>query len=460
MKLDLPRCLGPHDSRSLALEILLDSRRQEAFIQDLLDRHLARVSLTPPDRRLTTQLAYGVLRRRGTLYALLRPHITRDPRQVEDWLWDVLGIGAYQLAFLSNIPPHAALHESVELAARFGRPGAKGFVNGVLRALARLLTDDEAPGDAADALPTEAGRYRRLARRVLPDPATHPVEYLSSAFGLPEWLVARWQTRFPADECRRLGFWFAGPAPLTLRVNRLRTTRDAYLTALASAGVSAEAGEHLQAVRLLEPAAVRDLPGYADGWFAVQDETAMRVASAVDPQPGMRVLDLCAAPGGKATHLAELMGDDGTVIACDVDERRLQTVAELAQRLRLCSVHTGTVRRDGGGVPAGRFDAVLVDVPCSNTGVLGRRPEARWRLGPDDLAELVPVQTRLLRLAVDRMRPGGVVVYSTCSIEPEENLGVVDTVAKATPGIVVEDDDEAVPGRPADGGYWARLRKE
>jgi 16S rRNA (cytosine967-C5)-methyltransferase len=450
-----------HDARSLALQVLLDCARHEGFIQDVLDRHLgqdAARGLSPADRRLATHLAYGVLRRRGTLQALLTPLVNRAPEQVEPWLWDALMLGAYQLALLTQIPAHAALNETVELAARFGRPRAKGFLNGVLRACAGLVTAERADGPAADALPLEGGAFRRLARAVLPDPATHPVEYLARGFGLPLWLARRWFDRLGRDEAYRLGFWFAGPAPLTLRVNPLRTTRQQVLEALGRAGLTAEPGDHPQAVRLREHAAVRELPGYAEGSFCVQDESAMHVSSAVNPQPGWTVLDLCAAPGGKTTHLAELMQDNGRIVACDI-EQRLQTVKELAARLRLSCIETVTIDPDRPhDVPAGPFDAALVDVPCSNTGVLGRRPEVRWRLTPDDIRHLVTLQERLLRLALSRVQPGGVVVYSTCSIEPEENEQLVQRVLQQTPGAVLEVEQEAIPGLPADGGYWARLR--
>jgi 16S rRNA (cytosine967-C5)-methyltransferase len=458
---ELPHFLGPrHTARTLALQVLLDGRHRDGFVQELLDRGLSAADLSAADRRLATQLVYGVLRRRGTLQALVEPFVNRPPENVEPWLWDALRLGAYQLALLDQIPVHAALNETVELAARFGRPGAKGFLNGVLRAVSRLVTPEPASGPAADALPLEAGAYRRLARPVLPEPASHPVEYLSTGFGLPAWLVRRWAERYPPEECYRLGFWFAGPAPLTLRVNPLRTTRDDYLAACAAAGVSAEPGGHPQAVRLRENTPVRDLPGYAEGLFSVQDESAMHVASAVAPEPGMTVLDLCAAPGGKATHLAELMQNRGTVLACDPDRQRLRTVSDLAGRLGLSIVETRPVSRSLDDLPAGPFDAVLADVPCSNTGVLGRRPETRDRLRPADLPELAALQERLLHAAADRVRPGGVVVYSTCSVEPEENGGVVRSVLAARTDLRLEAEEEAVPGRPADGGYRARLRRE
>ena len=173
----------------------------------------------------------------------------------------------------------------------------------------------------------------------------------------------------------------------------------------------------------------------------------------------MAVLDLCAAPGGKATHLAELMQDRGRVVACDSDRKRLQTVGALACRLGLKTVETRSVSRTLEDLPAGPFDVVVADVPCSNTGVLGRRPETRDRLRPGDLRELSQIQEGLLLAAVDRVRPGGVVIYSTCSIEPEENGGVVRRVLEGGSDLRLESQADAVPGRPADGGYRARLRR-
>jgi 16S rRNA (cytosine967-C5)-methyltransferase len=455
------RFLGERPTaRSLALQVLLDGARHDGFVQELLDRRLGEAALSPADRRLATQLVYAVLRRRGTLQALLSPLLKRPPSEVEPWLWEALLLGACQLALLDHVPPHAALNETVELAAQFGRPRAKGFLNGVLRACAALITSDNAAGPATDALPLEGGRFRKLARAVLPDPAREPVEYLAHGFGLPRWLARRWHERYGVEEARRLGFWFAGPAPLTLRCNPLRTERDRLLSALKEAGVGAEPGEHLQAVRLHEHAPVRDLPGYKEGWFSVQDESAMRVASALSPAPGSSVLDLCAAPGGKTTHLAELMGGQGRVVACDVDADRLRTVTELARRLGVECVETVLIDpKRPDSVPAGPFDAVLADVPCSNTGVLGRRPEARWRLRPDDLQHLTRLQARLLKTACERVRPGGVVVYATCSIEPEENGELVRSVLRGTAGVSLEAEEGPAPGRPSDGGYWARLRR-
>jgi 16S rRNA (cytosine967-C5)-methyltransferase len=455
-----PRFHGrQHSARSLAFQVLLEADRGNGFIQEILDKHLSQAELSPADRRLATHLAYGVVRRRSTLDALVRPFLKREPHQIEPWLWNALRLGAFQLALMTHIPVHAAIHETVELAGLFERTRAKGFLNAVLRALAPLVSDQRLAQPGADALPMEQRQYRKLERPIFPDPIARPVEYLAAAFALPRWLVGRWLDRYGWDECNRLGFWFASPPPLWLRYNSLRTDRDAYLAALARAGITGGAGEHPQAIRLADSVAIRDLPGFEEGRFAVQDESAMRVASALAPASGSRVLDLCAAPGGKTTHLAELMRNQGELIACDVDDRRLRTLTALCQRLGINIAETCRLRPEQNDEPpSGPFDAILVDVPCSNTGVLGRRPEARWRLRPQDLQHLVPLQTKLLLQAAERIKPGGTIVYSTCSIEPEENRTVVQNVLQVMPHLSLEAEENQVPGKPSDGGYWARLK--
>jgi 16S rRNA (cytosine967-C5)-methyltransferase len=422
---------------------------------------------------------FGVIRRKATLDAILKPFVTRPFHTVEPAVVDVLRLGAFQLAILTHVPKHAAVFETVNLARHVGSPMARGFVNGVLRRVAEAVTDEFVEGPGKDAFPFDAplparsasegesappslalrARYRKLTRELLPDPEADPPGYLAAGSSWPRWLADRWLARYGFGECARLGFWFNAPPPLWLRVNKLKLDREGYRLLLAAKGIDAEPGEHPQSLRLLEGAPIRELPGYAEGEFTVQDLSAMAVASAVDPRPGWHVLDLCAAPGGKTTHLAELMKDRGKVVACDIDPKRLETVTALARRLGVTIVGPHLLDKDDTNPPAGPFDAALVDVPCSNTGVLGRRPEVRWRLRPTEFEDLVRLQTRLLLTAVERVRPGGVVVYSTCSVEPDENAGVVKAVRRAFKGLKLEAEATAVPGRPADGGYCARLRK-
>lgn len=460
-------------ARELALEILLEGESGKEFAWERLNARLQHVRLEAADRGLATELVYGSMRRRGSLDALIEAQTGQRP--IQPLIREVLRLGAYQLAYLDSIPSHAALYETVELAKRRGHSRAAGFVNGVLRNLDRLLTTECADSPAADALPIAEGRYRRLLRPILPDPQQSPARYIAAAFSLPQWLADRWLRRFDWTELIRLGFWFVSPAPLWIRVNTTRTSREALRELLATAGHSSEPGPHPQSLRLLEHAPIRTLPGFDQGLFTVQDHSSMTVATALAPAPGTTVLDSCAAPGGKATHLAELMNNQGRIVACDVDENRLMTVNELSRRLGVSIIETRLMPRSrasaqridssqpsaSGVLPAdvGGFDAALVDVPCSNTGVLGRRPEVRWRLTPGDFNDLVPMQTRLLLDACAQVRPGGVVVYSTCSIEPEENGEVVRAVLKQASDWNLEEEQEHRPGLPSDGGYWARLRR-
>jgi 16S rRNA (cytosine967-C5)-methyltransferase len=459
-------------ARAVAVDVLNEARTANAWAAELVDDHLARAKLSPQDRRFVTQLVFGVIRRKATLDALLKPFVTRPFHTVEPAVVDVLRLGAFQLALLTHIPKHAAVFETVNLARHVGSRMARGFVNGVLRRVAETVTDefvdylgkDTIPFDTASPPVATGGlaptpRYRKLTRDLLPDPAADPPGHLAAAFSWPRWLADRWLARYGRDECFRLGFWFNAPPPLWLRVNKLRLDRESYRLVLAATGIDAEPGEHPQSLHLLEGASIRELPGYAEGEFTVQDLSSMAVATAVNPQPGWHVLDLCAAPGGKTTHLAELMQNRGRIVACDIDPKRLDTVTALCQRLGVSIVEPHLLDKEQTNPPEGSFHAALVDVPCSNTGVLGRRPEVRWRLRPNESEDLIRLQTRLLFTAIDRVRPGGVVVYSTCSIEPDENEGVVKAVRRGIKGLTLEAEGHAVPGRPADGGYWARLRK-
>lgn len=453
--------------RLVAADVLTAARTADAWVGEVLDRHISDSGLSPADRRLATQIVLGVVRRKATLDALLRPHVSRPFHEVQEPLVDLLRVGAYQLAFLTHVPRHAAVHETVAATL----PPARGFVNAILRRVSEAVIDEYGPAPAADAIPMDSQSpavasgelsspaYRKLSKPLLPDPATQPAHYLAAAFSWPRWLADRWLDRHGFEECCRLGFWFNAPPPLWLRVNKKQLPREAYRLALAAAGIDAEPGDHPQSLTLPDPPPVRQLPGYDAGEFAVQDLASMAVASAVAPQPGWRVLDLCSAPGGKTTHLAELMDDRGEVVACDVDPRRLDTVTTLCQRLKLTCVTSYLLDKRDTVPPPGPYHAALVDAPCSNTGVLGRRPEARWRLHPKEFPELIRLQTRLLIAAVEAVRPGGVIVYSACSIEPDENRGVVDAVRQAFRDLRLEADHTSVPGQPADGGYWARLRK-
>lgn len=448
----------PRNARELAFVVLCSGGEDTEFAAQRLEQAAADQVVTPADRRLATELIYGVIRRAGTLDAILKTYVRRGQQQVEPELWMILRLGAYQLVMLDGIPPHAAVHETVELSRRVGRGGWPGFVNGTLRGVSQLVTPERTSQPAADAVPLANGQFGKLSKIVFPDPQTQPGEYFAAAYSFPDWLARRWAKAFPAEELFRLGTWFNLPAHLSLRINRLRTTRDDYLGLLSERGIAARPGTVAESIQLDGSVRVDDLPHFAEGWVTIQDESSMSAALLMNPQPNERLLDLCAAPGGKTTHLAELQGDQGKITAVDVQAERLAVVTANANRLQLKSIRTHLMSKETLDAPTGYFDGVLVDVPCSNTGVLGKRPEARWRITPYDLSELPKLQRKLLNLALDRVRPGGRVVYSTCSIETVENRQVVEDCLANRPNVTLAEERHHIPGQPADGGYQALLR--
>ncbi len=447
-------------ARQVALATLLAAAYSNDYVNEHLEIQITRGELPPIERRLATELAFGVVRRKNTLDTLLSVAVSRPRENVEPALWMLLRLGTYQLALCNGVADYAATSETVELSRWLGRDDWAGFANGCLRSVARLITDQSIDEPSPFALPLTACRYRRLSQPIFASPAEQPLSYLSKAFSLPHWLVERWSERFDFAELCRLGFWFNTPSSLSLRVNRLRTDRDTLLAKFAEAGIAASAGELPTSIRLDSPTRIDLLPGFAEGEFVVQDESAQQAAELLAPQPGETVLDLCAAPGTKTTHLAELMRNEGRLIATDSSETRLKLVTQNAERLGLSIIETATVTLEGSNIPPGPFDAILIDAPCSNTGVLGKRPDARWRIQPEDLEELSRIQLLLLLAATSRLKPGGRIVYSTCSIEPDENSSVVEAACHFRQKLKIVEQHELTPGRNADGGFQCLLRSE
>jgi len=477
---------APLNARALALRALLAFSRDGTFVARTLDELFHQHQTPVRERRLATELAAETVRRSLSLETILSRYVTRPRDAVEPDLWWLLQLGVCQLLCLRHIPVHAAVHETVSLCEELGKPRAKGFINGTLRSIEREVVHSCRDSDHADEAPltdllesctvdqlrphqwpvvipqdSQLMVHRvELAREVFASAVHDPILALSQVSSLPEWLMQRWQAQMnDLDRVLRLALWFTTPGRMALRVNLQRASREEVLSALEEAGIPGDPGELPESIRLPGTAAVADLPLFRDGGFSVQDESAMGAARLLDPHPGESILDLCAAPGGKTCHLAELLQGTGRVVACDVAEDRLRTIDHNVRRLQLQNVQIWGMTPEGEPVPPGPFDAVLVDVPCSNTGVLGKRPEARWRLTPASFLELIPLQRRLLSTALKLVRPGGRVVYSTCSIDREENSDVVQQVLAEHPEIQLVSEAEHWPGVPADGGYQALLRR-
>lgn len=450
--------LSVRNAREAAFVALEEFRNSGTWLSDVLDRLFRTAGVPPRDRALATELACGVVRRYATLDAILSKLVARPLDQVEAPLLTVLRLGVYQVLLLDGVPPHASVHETVELTKRLGRMRWSGFVNGVLRGATRLATDQVATAPSARAIPLSEGRFRQLREDLFANPIRDAAHYFADAYSFPLWLGERWLKRMDPAELFRLGQWFNTPGKLLLRTNTLRTTTEELTQELTKAGVTTESVEGLNALIVDGVSQVDRLPGYQQGWFAVQDLSAMQAALRLDPRPGQRVWDVCAAPGGKTCHLAELMTNNGQIIATDIRPERLRLIEENRQRLGTDIIEPRLIGEDGGNAPDGPFDAILVDVPCSNTGVLGKRPEARWRITPAGISELGSIQERLLNMALDRLASGGRVVYSTCSIEPEENNELVARVIARRQDVELLEESLFLPGSPSDGGYQALMR--
>ncbi|MFM7056511.1 MAG: transcription antitermination factor NusB [Planctomycetota bacterium] len=457
-----PELLAPvpfANGRVLAWAALQESERTDRFLQDTLTQLAHCHHLPPAERALAVDIASGVVRRRRTLDCLIANVLTRPRQQTEPELWQILRMGVFQL-FFARTPPHAAVSSSVELCRALQRDRWTGFVNGILRSLGRLQLEHPAEKPSAATVPAEAGRWIHFNTPVLPDPQLSPDEWFADAFSLPSALARRWVRQLNATDCISAGFFFNEPPRTTLRVNSLRTTRSQLQQTLIAAGFSCEPGQLESSLHVPHAGAPERLPGFSEGWWSIQDEAAQAASQLLNPRPGESILDLCSAPGGKTTHLAELSLDQARIVACDVSRPRLDRVSQNQQRLGLASIERHLIDRSGEGLPAGPFDAALVDVPCSNTGVLHRRPEARWRFETASLQELTALQLRLLLTAASRVRRGGRLVYSTCSLEPEENSLLVRTALDRLPDFQLTQEILHKPGAPADGAFQALLERK
>jgi 16S rRNA (cytosine967-C5)-methyltransferase len=407
--------------REKALEIL---RKVEdgVFADSLLEE--ARQSFDERDSAFLRELVYGVLRNRLRLDWVLDRFSARPVEKAGASTKNVLRLGAYQLLFLDRVPPSAAVNTSVELAKAHG--GKQGYVNGLLRNLDRKRNSIAYP-DAGD-----------------------PVKRLSSLYSHPDWLVRRWIGRFGVETAEALLCANNAPAPLVLRANRLKTTREELKSDLERAGVrSTETAYSSAGIRIVSPPAIRTLPGYREGRFMVQDEAAQLVGLMLSPQPGERVLDACAAPGGKATHLAELMGDKGEIVALELDPARIARISENSRRLGMTIIVPK--QGDAANYTEEGFDGVLIDAPCSGLGVLRRHPDGRWNKGEGAVRERAALQRRILENCARLLRPGGALVYATCSTEPEENEEVIDAfLASPGSGFVVTDPRPYLPGKASE----------
>jgi 16S rRNA (cytosine967-C5)-methyltransferase len=418
------------DARRRALEVLLEVEAGR----------FATHILGPEDDRFTRELVLGVLRRRGTLDSVHAAFGSRSMEALDPDVRQAVRLGIYQALFLDGVPPHAIVAATVGIVAGSGR----GYVNAVLRTLLRESHRVSEAEDRGGASPRK--RLHRpgrsvcfFSRPVFPDPEQDRAGWLAALYSHPLHLVERWVARMGEERAVRRMAAANEPAPLVLRPRAGRIGADELVERLAREGIASHvlARDGDAPAVLVRPGPERVLSGasFTAGLFSVQDVEQMDAAEILDPRAGECVWDACAAPGGKTGQLAERLelahaaapeGGRGWLLATDASAERLALLEDGARRLRLQDVRIAQHDLLGEAPPPGRpargFDAILLDAPCSNTAVLGRRPEARWRLRPDTYAELAALQRRLLDAVLPHLAPGGRLVYSVCSLEPEETV--------------------------------------
>ncbi len=414
-------------ARLAAMDVLTKIEKPGPPLSVRLSRVFTDMDLSDQDRALATEWCSGVLRQRSTLEAWLGS-LYQGPlmRLRPDFRWHLL-MGLYGLKFLDKVPAYAVVFEAVEMArAKYGEGAAR-----LTNALLRSAQSTEPP----------------------PVPASTIADELATEYSHPVWLVKRWIDTFGEAKTRELLEWNQSPAPLWVRVNTLKTTVDDFMQILESEGVEAQRSKMLpEFVELVGRVRLRGWSPLVDGKCTVQDLGSGLPVHVLDPQPGERVLDLCSAPGGKTTQIAERMKNDGRITAVDVSEKRLELVNDGIKRLGLTIIET--VLLDGRQFEGELFDAILTDVPCSGTGVMASRADLRWRRQENDLHDLIKLQAELLDHAAALLKPGGRLVYSTCSLELDENEQQIQAFIERHPDFYLETGDDKLPDFKVGDGMW------
>jgi 16S rRNA (cytosine967-C5)-methyltransferase len=417
----------PRDPRKTALDVLNRLNRGKKTLDSILgdlpqdDRYLSR-----KDRALFTAMVYGVLRWRSRLDHIIT-HFSNTPIQkIEPGVLNILRLGLFQIVYLDRIPNSAAVNTSVEITKQIGASRAAGFVNALLR--------------------KSAGNYSSVH---FPAFEPDPVAFLSADQSLPGWLGQRWLKRFDKETILRLCDTINSIPPVTLRTNTLKTTRKQLILSLENLVERIEPTSIApDGVKLINPKrSIPELPAFKNGWFQVQDEAAQLVALLLNPQPGESVLDACAGLGGKTAHIAQLMQNKGSLTAIDRDEKKLQQLDSEMQRLNIpiVSPQCHDLDSDLGKNRIDVFDRILLDAPCSGLGVLRRNPDIKWNSTEKSLKRHAGIQKRFLDTLAPMVKPDGVLVYSVCSLEPEENEAVIHVFLKNHPEFVIDKSLGKVP---------------
>ena len=410
--------MSTKNPRRAAFDILLRIEKERSFADILIDHELSKEIIKGADRGLLTELVYGVLRRQGTLDHIISQFSKQRPEKLELFVLLLLRLGIYQSFFLDRVPVSAAVNETVNLAKELA-PRASGFINAILRSADR----------GRDSI-------------TYPDPVTSTVQYLAVRYSHPAWLTEQWCDQLGPEAAEELAAAMAEPPPFTIRTNTLRISREALMTRLSSEGVTCSPTTWSpDGIRLNQSGLITRLPSFKEGLFTVQDESSQLAPLFLAPQKGERVLDACAAPGGKSTQIAQLMGNSGEICACDVNHKKLRMIKETCDRLGIDSIRTFTMDATipSNAIKDATFHRILVDAPCSGLGVIRRNPEGKWWKTPADLPQIAATQRAILENLTNYLEPDGTILYATCSTSIQENEAVVDAFLRRHPEFAIED---------------------
>jgi 16S rRNA (cytosine967-C5)-methyltransferase len=407
--------------RGLAVKILNRVERTDAYLNHLLDNEMKNTELEGPDKALLFEIVHGVIRWMGRLDWVLNGFYKGTFSKAIPNLKNGLRVALYQILFLDRVPDYAAVNEAVEFVKKLQGPKPAGLTNAVLRNIIRNKNNI---------------RY--------PNPEEDLIGYLSAYYSHPSWMVKRYLERFGQAETEKLLFSNNEKPYLTLRLNAVRSNPDEFRALMDSVNLRYNPGSFLpEFFKLKNLTNITAWEYFTRGYFNIQDESAGLACRLLRVRDGMRVLDLCAAPGGKTAYIAALMHDNGQIIAIDRYESRLKILRKNMERLGLTSIQT--IEMDALEYKDEQFDRVLADVPCMGSGTLSKKPDIKWKKDIFDLRSMNDLQYRLLCKAGELVKPGGVVVYSTCSIEGEENYAIVDKFINENPHFKLESAKDKFP---------------
>lgn len=393
--------------RDAALSILYAVENKQAYSNLLLNTTMDSYGISAKNKGLLTEITYGTLQHQMTLDYYLEPYIKG---KLDPWVRTLLRLSLYQIVYLDRIPFHAVINEAVEIAKRRGHGGIASVVNGILRSIQRQGVRS----------------FNEIA---------DPIKKISIETSHPEWMIKRWSEQFGMQTTREMALE-NNKAPLqTVRVNTIQATPEQVIEMLESEGLSAEPSKIIPECLIVTGGQPVRTQTFEKGFITIQDESSMLPAYALQVEPGMKVLDMCAAPGGKTTHIAEKLEGRGTVLAMDLHAHKVKLIEETAKRLghNIIETTVGDGRESSERFGLEAFDRVLVDAPCSGLGVIKRKPDIKYTKTSDDFERLQTIQLSLLDEAVKLLKPGGILVYSTCTIDTEENRGTAEKFMNTHP---------------------------